>query len=86
MLIQNKRFFEIENDEIKKAVFSPRKDAFIWYGLRLVVTLIGFVGIIILTKFTNESRMLEILLISLGGFLAVKIAFIIYLLIFNERR
>lgn len=86
MLIQNKRFFSIQENEVEKALFHPKKDAFIWYGLRILVIIVGLVGIFLLASFMNHNRLLEVSLITLGGILTVKVIFISLLLIFKEGR
>lgn len=86
MLIQNKRFFRIQQNDLEKATYSPKKDAFLWYGLRILVDVIGLAGVILLAKFLNPDRMLETALMVLGGVLTVKGFFIIMLLIKKEGR
>ena len=86
MLIQNKRFFNIQNNEVERAVFHPKKDAFLWYGLRILVIIIGLAFVFLLASFINKNRLLEVSLITLGGILTVKVIFISLLLIFKEGR
>ena len=86
MLIQNKRFFRIQENEVEKALFHPKKDAFLWYGLRILVIIVGFAGIVLLASFIHRDRLLEVSLITLGGIVTVKVLFIASLLIFKEGR
>ena len=86
MLIQNKRFFQIQKNDIEKAVYSPKKDSFLWYGLRILVIIILLVGIYFLSKWLYPKRLLEITLMVLGGYMTVKVIFILMLLIFKEGR
>ena len=86
MLIQNKRFFQIQKNDIEKVVYSPKKDSFLWYGLRILVIIILLVGIYFLSKWLYPERLLEITLMVLGGYMTVKVIFILMLLIFKEGR
>ena len=86
MLIQNKRFFRIQNNEFEKTLFHPKKDAILWYGLRILVVVIGLALVFILARLNHSDRYLEISLMVIGGVLTIKIVFIVILLIKKEGR
>lgn len=86
MLIQNKRFFRIQNNEFEKSVFSPKKDSFLWYGLRILVIALYLVGLVFLARTFNQERMLECVILTLSGFMSVKVIFILMLIFDKEGR
>ena len=86
MVIQNRSFYRIQKNDIEKALFHPKKSSFLWYGLRILVIIVGFAGIVLLASFIHRDRLLEVSLITLGGIITVKVLFIASLLIFKEGR
>ena len=86
MLVQSKRFFRIQNNEFEKALFHPKKDAFLWYGLRILVVIIGLGLLFLMACLNHRDRYLEISLMVIGGILTIKVVFIVFLLIKKEGR
>lgn len=86
MLVQSKRFFRIQNNEFEKALFHPKKDAFLWYGLRILVVIIGLGLLFLMACLNHRDHYLEISLMVIGGILTIKVVFIVFLLIKKEGR
>jgi polyferredoxin len=86
MVIQNRRFYRIQKNDVEKALFHPKKDSFLWYGLRILVIILFLAIVYILAYNFHKDRLLETTLMVLGGFMTVKVVFIIVLIIFKEGR
>lgn len=86
MVIQNRRFYRIQMNDVEKVLFHPKKDSFLWYGLRILVILLFLAIVFILAYNFHKDRLLETTLMVLGGFMTVKVVFIIILIIFKEGR
>ena len=86
MVIQNRRFYRIQKNDVEKVLFHPKKDSFLWYGLRILVILLFLAIVYILAYNFHKDRLLETTLMVLGGFMTVKVVFIIILIIFKEGR
>ena len=57
-----------------------------WYGLRILVIILFLAIVYILAYNFHKDRLLETTLMVLGGFMTVKVVFIIILIIFKEGR
>lgn len=86
MMIQNKRFLRIQSNDVEKALYSPKKDTILWYGLRILVIALVLVGLVFLAKYQNPNRMLECVILTLSGYMTVKVIFILILILYKERR
>jgi Na+/proline symporter len=86
MVIQNRSFYRIQKNDVEKALFHPKKNSFLWYGLRILVIILFLAIVYILAYNFHKDRLLEITLMVLGGFMTVKVVFIIILIIFKEGR
>jgi hypothetical protein len=86
MMIQNRRFFRIQQNDVEKVTYAPKKDSFLWYGLRILVIASYLVGLVFLAKALNPNDMLECVLLTLAGFMTVKVVFILILIFYKEGR
>lgn len=86
MMIQNRRFFRIQQNDVEKVTYAPKKDSFLWYGLRILVIASYLVGLVFLAKALNPNDMLECVILTLAGFMTVKVVFILILIFYKEGR
>ncbi|MCR5231932.1 MAG: hypothetical protein K6B64_04720 [Acholeplasmatales bacterium] len=85
MEYQNRRFYNIVKDRFLKEYFAPRKDTILWYVLRFVIISLVFVLIVFLTTKYYQDRLLEVSILFLSAYVAVKITFIIVVYLEGRR-
>lgn len=85
MVLQNEKFYHIQQDRFQREYFAPKKDTIIWYALRWFIVAFVFALVILLAKLYYEDRMLEASLLFLIPLMLVKISFIIVIYLQGRR-
>ncbi len=85
MVKQNARMLRMTKLDPTQTVFNPKKSSILWYLLRFVLVLVVFVVLGFLAKDKPRQEFVISMLIALGGYLTLKIIFLIILLCFREK-
>lgn len=80
MVIQNNSFFNNMKYEQTRVTFHPKKTAFLWYLLRLVIVIGYLVLMVFLSNIMTSDDRLVIIITFVSGYLTVKLLFILTLL------
>ena len=85
MVKQNARMTRMTKLDPTHTSFNPKKSTILWYLLRFVLVLVVFVVLGFLAKDKPRQEFVISMLIALGGYMTLKIIFIIMLLCFREK-
>jgi len=85
MVKQNARLTRMTRLDPTHTTFSPKKSAILWYLLRFALVLGVFVVLGFLAKDKPRTQFVISMLIALGGYITLKIIFLIILLCFREK-
>jgi len=85
MVKQNARMTRMTKLDPTHTAFNPKKSTILWYLLRFVLVLVVFVVLGFLAKDKPRQEFVISMLIALGGYMTLKIIFIIMLLCFREK-
>ena len=85
MVIQNRKFYNIAQNEFLKETFHPRISSIIWYLVKGVLVISVTILLLVLSDIYNDSHAIREIFLYVGGYLTIKVTFIISLLINKER-
>ena len=85
MVKQNARLVRLTKLDPQHTTFNPRKSAIMWFLLRFVLVAGVFVILALLAKDLERTELVIKMLIALGGYVTVKIVFIVLLLTIKEK-
>lgn len=85
MVKQNARISRMSKLDPTETVFHPKKSAMLWYALRFALVVTVFVVLGFLAPKDPREKFVISMLIALGGYLTLKIVFLIILLCFREK-
>ena len=88
MVKQNARMMRMTKLDPTNTVFNPKKSTILWYLLRFGLVLVVFVVLGFLAKDKPREPINEFvisMLIALGGYITLKIVFLIILLCFRKK-
>lgn len=87
MVKQNHRMTRMLQLDPEHKVFKPKKSAILWYLLRMLVTFAIFGALVGLSGIREDrTKALISILIALGGYMVLKVVFIILLLTTNKKK
>lgn len=84
MVKQNARTFKFAKLDPEHTAFNPKKSAILWYLARCILFIGIFVTLAFMADFKNNSNAIWDMVIALGGYLTMKVVFIICLLCFKD--
>jgi len=85
MIIQNKIIYNVSQSELDKATFRPTVSSLIWFLIKGIIIASATILIVILGDLYDDPNAIRILFIYIGGYLLIKVLFIISILLFKER-
>ena len=85
MVKQNARLVRLNKLDPNHTTFNPRKSALLWFALRFLLVAGVFVVLGLLAKDNERTVLVTKMLIAGGGYVTVKIVFIILLLTLKNR-
>ena len=85
MIKQNARIARMSKLDPTETVFHPKKSAMLWYALRFVLVVTVLVVLGFLAPKDPREKFVISMLSALGGYLTLKIIFLIILLCFREK-
>jgi len=85
MVIQNKKFYNVAQNEFLKETFHPRISSIIWYLVKGVLVISVTILLLVLSDIYNDSHAIREIFLYVGGYLTIKVTFIASLLINKER-
>ena len=85
MVIQNKKFYNIAQNEFLKETFHPKISSIIWYLVKGILVISVTILLLLLSDIYNDSHAIREIFLYIGGYLTIKVTFIISLLINKER-
>lgn len=85
MVIQNKRFYNIAKNEFLKETFHPKISSIIWYLVKGVLIISVTILLMLLSDIYNDSHAIREIFLYVGGYLTIKVTFIVSLVINKER-
>jgi len=85
MVKQNARMSRMTKLDPNQTVFHPKKSALLWFLLRFVLVVTVFVVLGFLAPKDPREKFVISMLIALGGYLTLKVIFLIILLCFREK-
>ena len=86
MIKQNARITRFSKLDPDHLTFNPKKSALLWYLLRSVLFLGVFISLIFLSDIKNNHQAIWDIVIALGGYLVMKIIFVLCLVFFKEEK
>lgn len=85
MVKQNARLVRLTKLDPEHTTFNPKKSALLWFLLRFVLVAGVFVILALLAKDLERSVLIIKMLIALGGYVSVKLVFIVLLLTIKDK-
>ena len=85
MVIQNRKFYNVAQNEFLKETFHPRISSIIWYLVKGVLVISVTILLLVLSDIYNDSHAIREIFLYVGGYLTIKATFIVSLLINKER-
>lgn len=86
MLKQSHRMERMAKLDPEQTIFNPKKSGILWLLLRMLVTAGVFVALVFMSDIKNNKNQAIIdILIALGGYVTLKIVFIISLIFTREK-
>ena len=85
MVKQNARMLRMTRLDPTHTTYNPKKSTILWYLLRFSLVLVVFVVLGFLAKDKPRTQFVISMLIALGGYITLKIIFLIILLCFREK-
>ena len=85
MVKQNARMTRMTKLDPTHTTFNPKKSTILWYLLRFALVLVVFVVLGFLAKDRERKDFVISMLIALGGYMTLKIIFIIMLMCVREK-
>ena len=85
IVIQNKRIYNIAKNEFLMQSFRPKLSSVVWYLVKGILVISVTVLLVFLFDIYNDSHAIREVFLYIGGYLTIKVTFIISLLINKER-
>ena len=85
MVIQNRKFYNIAQNEFLKETFHPKISSIIWYLVKGILVISVTILLLVLSDIYNDSHAIREIFLYVGGYLTIKVTFIASLLINKER-
>lgn len=85
MLIQNRQLYNISKSEVLRTGFHPKISSLKWFLIKGVIIISVTVLLMLLSDIFNDPNAIRESFMYIGGYLSLKVMFIISLLIFKER-
>ena len=85
MVKQNARMTRMTKLDPTHTTFNPKKSTILWYLLRFALVLVVFVVLGFLAKDRERKDFVISMLIALGGYMTLKVIFIIMLMCVREK-
>ncbi len=85
MVIQNKRFYNVAKNEFLKETFHPKISSIFWFMLKGVLVITVTILLMLLSDIYNDPHAIREVFLYIGGYLTIKVTFIISLVINKER-
>lgn len=85
MVIQNRKFYNIAQNEFLKETFHPKISSIIWYLVKGILVISVTILLLVLSDVYNDSHAIREVFLYVGGYLTIKVTFIISLLTNKER-
>ena len=85
MVIQNRKFYNIAQNEFLKETFHPKISSIIWYLVKGILVISVTILLLVLSDIYNDSHAIREVFLYVGRYLTIKVTFIISLLINKER-
>ena len=85
MVSQNKKFYNVAQNEFLKEAFHPRISSIIWYLVKGILVISVTILLLVLSDIYNDSHAIREIFLYVGGYLTIKVTFIASLLINKER-
>lgn len=85
MLIQNKKLYNISKNEVERTSFHPKLSSLKWFFIKGIIIISITILLMLLTDIFNDPNAIRESFMYIGGYLTIKVMFIISLLIFKER-
>ena len=85
MLIQNRQLYNISKSEVLMSGFHPKISSLKWFFIKGVIIISVTILLMLLKDIFNDPNAIRESFMYIGGYLSLKVMFIISLLIFKER-
>ena len=85
MIIQNKIIYNVSQSELDKATFRPALSSLICFLIKGIIIASATILIVILGDLYDDPNAIRIVFIYIGGYLLIKVLFIVSILLFKER-
>ena len=85
MIIQNKKLYGIAKNEVERINFHPKLSSLKWFLIKGIIIISVTILLMLVTDIYNDPNAIRQSFIYIGGYLTIKLIFIISLLIFKER-
>ena len=85
MVIQNKKMFDIAKNDVLKASFHPKVSSIIWYMIKGVLVISITILLVFISDIYNDSHAIREIFLYIGGYLTIKITFIMSIVMNKER-
>ena len=85
MVIQNRKFYNTAQNEFLKETFHPKISSIIWYLVKGILVISVTILLLVLSDIYNDSHAIREVFLYVGGYLTIKVTFIISLLTNKER-
>ena len=85
MVIQNRKFYNIAQNEFLKETFHPKISSIILDLVKGILVISVTILLLVLSDIYNDSHAIREVFLYVGGYLTIKVTFIISLLINKER-
>ena len=85
MTIQNKKFYDIAKNEVERASFHPKMTSLKWFMIKAFLIISITIILMLASDIYNDEHAIRDVFIYIGGYLTIKVMFIISLLLFKER-
>ena len=85
MIIQNKNIYNVSQSELDLATFKPTVSSIIWFIIKGIIIGSVTILIVLLDDLYVDPNPIRKLFIYIGGYLLIKVLFIISILLFKER-
>ncbi len=86
MVKQNARMVRMVQLDPDHTVFNPKKSALLWYLIRMGLFLGVFVVLVYFSNIKNDHSKIWDIVIALGGYIVMKIIFVLCLVFFKEKK